>query len=1372
MSSPSTKIDVNVQGRDMSHAEFDVFLSHNSADKPEVLKLATKLKDLGFKPWVDAWHLVAGEPWLPAIERALANSESCVIIVGPNGLGNVHEDEMWAALQHGIESKRGDRRYRIIPVLLPHSTRGRREKLPTFLTANTWVEFPRSIDDTVALDKLAKAIRGQAPGAGIKLVVGECPYRGLAYFDIQHTNLFFGREGLTDWLLSRLRGTATKSGPTRFLAIMGASGSGKSSLARAGVLAKLKANELRGSASWPLVICRPESRPLENLATALGNTNEINLGTGLKADLIAQLAKRMLNSPDTLHLIAQAAMPANDPDWRLVVFVDQFEELFTLNVPDPNDARSAAPRSVLGADHVAFVRNLLYASAIQNGRTIVILTMRADFYGKCAALPELADAVSGNQQLVGPMNADELRRSIETPAQLCGGDIESGLVDLLVSEVANHPGALPLLQYALAELWKKSSELGSGKLTMSAYRELGGWEGALSQRADAVLAEFKNTPQEKLCRELFLRLVQLGDGTEDTKRLVRWEELKRVNKSEAAALEQTVRKLADNRLITTGGEIQPGETLDGNATVEVVHEALIRGWKVLRNWLESNRAGLRTHRQLTDAANEWAKSDSDVRKRDPSLLYTGTRLATSLELAKRSGVTLNEVESRYLEASTQAIRSRKQRAVLSWVGTAAAVVLIVIVGTLIAVNYQNDARVREMVESLKNAKESEVSEIVKGFKGYRRWANQPLQHMFTVDSAESAKLHAALALAPVEPVDGKVIGHLRKQLLTATPAQFPLIRDSLRDYDPEHTQQIEEHWQFTQATTNPISERFQAACALAKYAPEDARWSAIAPTIANHLTTLPIAEAVAWRTELLSARKQLQQPLATIFRTSPKESQIHQFAAETLTEYASDNGELLGELLLEADTYTFELFFTAGENPPVHLEARLQQELDSMPSDDVLLNLNDPLIMEGARDALARKQSHAIVGLARLGQFDVLWPRLAFKPDPLKPLTLDPRLRTELIHDLFDYGIDKSTLIGRLESEQDVSTRRALLLALAKYPPEPPQEDQSSALIAKLLAYYENESDAGLHGAIEWLLRKWNFGKNVQSIVSRLTPTNKAPRGHRAIGDRKWYLNGQGQTFTIFPKGEFTMGTPEFEPDRQDDELQHQRLIERDFAIATTEVTRSQYLEFSQATSARDPDNLYVKSTDSPQTGVEWFEAARYCNWLSEHEGIDKDQWCFDPNEKGEYGPGMKTKEGFLDLAGYRLPTEAEWEYACRAGSATSRHYGISEDRLGEYAWYLNNGKIRTYPVGQKKPNDAGLFDMLGNAHEWCHDAGNRHPEGQGPFRTLTDQSADMDATRSRVLRGGAILYPASFVRSGYRNNYRPEDHTPFFGFRVARTYQ
>jgi formylglycine-generating enzyme required for sulfatase activity len=189
-------------------------------------------------------------------------------------------------------------------------------------------------------------------------------------------------------------------------------------------------------------------------------------------------------------------------------------------------------------------------------------------------------------------------------------------------------------------------------------------------------------------------------------------------------------------------------------------------------------------------------------------------------------------------------------------------------------------------------------------------------------------------------------------------------------------------------------------------------------------------------------------------------------------------------------------------------------------------------------------------------------------------------------------------------------------------------------------------------------------------------------------------------------------------------------------------------------------------------TAVIWYEAAAYCNWLSKKEGIPENQWCYQPNAAGNFEEGMKPAADFLTLVGYRLPTEAEWEYACRAGTVTSRYYGQSDQLLANYAWHLQNSQDRTWPVGLVKPNDLGLFEVHGNVWQWCHDRYASYATAD-PSSAADDRAdtATVTDNESRVLRGGSFSNNARDVRSAYGYNPRPDYRFINAGFRVARTY-
>ncbi len=557
------------------------------------------------------------------IERALAESDSCAVLIGPNGFGSWHFEEMRAAIDQRVGSGGV---FRVIPVLLPGAERPERSRLPTFLTATTWVEFRDSLDDSEAFRRLVCGIRGVEPGydPGEAPFAGQCPYRGLQPFDEAHAAFFFGREALTEWLLDalRVRPLSGARQENRFLAVIGPSGSGKSSLALAGLVPALERGEAGNKTPWSVVTFRPGHDPAEALAVQLDRMRGGEPDPARLAGLIDSLS----TDQRTLHLLTRQVLSDAHTESRLVVLVDQFEEVFTLCEDD--------------GSRQALFDNLLHASSVAGGQTVVVLTLRADFYGKCASYSALSAALSEHQMLVGPMTNEELRRAIERPAQLVGCELESGLVDFLLQGQERQAGALPLLQDALRELWERRE---GRKLTCGVYQAMGGLEGALENRANKILAELEGHEQD-LCRRVFLRLIQPGEGTEDTKRRARMRDRVAID---GDANSRVVQKLVDARLLTAEGDVE-GRAQDSGA-VEVAHEALIRGWKALRQWIDADRAGLRTHHRLLEAANEWQDGGwgSDF-------LYTGARLAVAREWAAKHGEELIPLEAAFLNASVEA----------------------------------------------------------------------------------------------------------------------------------------------------------------------------------------------------------------------------------------------------------------------------------------------------------------------------------------------------------------------------------------------------------------------------------------------------------------------------------------------------------------------------------------------------------------------------------------------------------------------------------------------------------------------------------------------------------------------------------------------
>jgi WD40 repeat protein/DNA-binding SARP family transcriptional activator len=448
-----------------------------------------------------------------------------------------------------------------------------------------------------------------------------CPFRGLAPFDSAHAEYFFGRERLVADLVARVVGFT-------LIALVGPSGSGKSSLLRAGFLPSLADGVLPGSERWRKVVMRPGEHPLAELGRALARVD-----SGEGDDPLA------------------AALDSLRPDERLVMAVDQLEETFTAC----RDER----------ERTAFADALAALAADADQRVVVVLGIRADFYGRCAHYHQLSAQLSANTVLVAPLRRDELRRAIELPAKRAGLRVEPRLVSALVGDVADEPGGLPLLSTTLVELWEERS---GRTLREASYAASGGVSGAVARLAERAYRRLSE-PQRERARAILLRLADAEEAA-PVRRRVPLTELETERDEDAAA---ALAVLTESRLVTVD-----------EGTVEVAHEALLSQWPRLRGWLEADAEGRRLHQHLIQAAREWQDSG-----RDPAELYRGARLASALEWAESHERELNELERAFLaesraaserDAERQRRTNRRLRALLAGVGVllAAAVVAGVI----------------------------------------------------------------------------------------------------------------------------------------------------------------------------------------------------------------------------------------------------------------------------------------------------------------------------------------------------------------------------------------------------------------------------------------------------------------------------------------------------------------------------------------------------------------------------------------------------------------------------------------------------------------------------------------------------------------------
>ncbi len=601
-------------------SSYDIFLSYNRRDQRVVEPLAQALRERGLRVFKDDWYLQPGQFWPDALEKALDECAAVAVVIGRNGLGVWQKREVALSLdRQGRESSPGGHVVPVIPLLLEPGAE--RQAGLGLLMQNTWIEAwePR------AVDLVAGAARGKIPAE----LHGEshtdprtiiCPYRGLSVFREEDAAFYFGRgpdvKRLAEAVINH-----------RLVAIVGPSGSGKSSLARAGLVPRLRRQT--HDHVWQFAEMVPGRDPFLALARALlplrepervlaWSENEIDA----ECEALGQRLERL--GAEHLMLVIVQILEKEPGTSHLLLLVDQWEELYT-HRPAEEEAATRHGERVR-----TFVDTLLKASP--SGALRTVITLRADYWGEILNEERLASRLPDVAIVhLRALDRDALEMVIRCPAGITGLTVPDALVEVLLNDAVGQAGDLPLLEFALEHLWAKRI-VETNSLTLDAYRSIGGISNAIVRRAEAVYANLCRA-QRNAVPGVFAALVQVGQQRADLRRRARLGEL-------SAAGQAVARRLADERLLVTSRDWTSGDDL-----VEVAHEALLRHWPKLRDWIEDRRNALLTVRQLQVDTQTWLE-----KQRSPDYLWSHERAREAASALRRLGseVVLGDEECAFL----------------------------------------------------------------------------------------------------------------------------------------------------------------------------------------------------------------------------------------------------------------------------------------------------------------------------------------------------------------------------------------------------------------------------------------------------------------------------------------------------------------------------------------------------------------------------------------------------------------------------------------------------------------------------------------------------------------------------------------------------
>lgn len=604
--------------------KYDTFLSHNSQDKPYVRALAAWLKKNGISVFLDENNLEPGDILTDTLGAAMDESKSAIICIGPHGEGPWHKEEVNSLLNRSIKRSRTTNEFRLIPVMLP---RADLTKLQWFLETRLYIDLRNGINDSEAdLVRITNAIHGK-PSKSVSEEPQLNPYRGLESFEAGDAPFFFGRSKESRELAQKLKNS-------QFTAIIGPSGTGKSSLARAGLATDAALAVLPEFPSWNRIVARPGKDLLRSILTQL----YIRLPNEERSTAVDAAIGRVVSGKVTFMpqdwasgLNTELQTFFGKSDSKLLFLIDQFEEVFThrSNTAITDEERQADIEFTLEA--LARFRNLNVK------RWNLVITMRSDFYQRCRASSLFWILLEKKHSKINldELNEEGWREAIKGPAARAGAYLETGLVETMLKDIYRQQGSMPLLQLALQELWMHRD---GACLTHAAYESIGGVTNALQQRAEHCLSllEVENSNYFDIARNLFVRLTSPGEGVSDTRRRLESNELNWED-TEPSEVDHVLTTLSspENRLIVTDEE-----------ALEVTHEVLIRNCPTIRGWIEEARQDIPIQRRLTHTAQRWVEND-----RDPTFLSPADPPRELKRWVQRTPLRLTSREREFWKAS-------------------------------------------------------------------------------------------------------------------------------------------------------------------------------------------------------------------------------------------------------------------------------------------------------------------------------------------------------------------------------------------------------------------------------------------------------------------------------------------------------------------------------------------------------------------------------------------------------------------------------------------------------------------------------------------------------------------------------------------------